>query len=121
MATKKTTKSGSKGAASKTAASKGTKAKTGSKPAAAKANTAVAKPAANAGVPAAPKREPRTSPAEFVRQVRREAKKVTWPTRKETMVSTLMVLILSFVAGIFFLLVDNAAAWGIQTILGLGR
>jgi preprotein translocase subunit SecE len=62
----------------------------------------------------------KTSPAEFVRQVRREMSKVTWPTRKETMISTTMVLVLAVSASLFFLLVDNIAAWGIRTILGIG-
>jgi preprotein translocase subunit SecE len=62
----------------------------------------------------------KTSPAEFVRQVRRETNKVTWPTRKETMVSTIMVLVLVAVASVFFLIADNIISYVIQTILGIG-
>lgn len=60
------------------------------------------------------------NPAKFMREVRQETRKVTWPTRKETMVSTAMVLVMVAIASVFFLLVDNVAAWGISFILGLG-
>ncbi|MCI5050081.1 MAG: preprotein translocase subunit SecE [Rickettsiales bacterium] len=60
------------------------------------------------------------NPAKFVREVRQETSKVTWPTRKETGVSTAMILVLVFISAIFFLLVDNIAAWGVQLILGIG-
>ncbi len=63
----------------------------------------------------------KTTPAEFIRQVRREGKKVTWPSRKETLVSTLMVMILSVFAAVFFLLIDNLSSWAVQMLLGLGR
>lgn len=62
----------------------------------------------------------KTSPAEFVRQVRREASKVTWPSRKETMVSVTMVLLMVTVAAIFFLIVDNVISYAVRAILGLG-
>jgi preprotein translocase subunit SecE len=61
------------------------------------------------------------NPAKFIREVRTEVGKVTWPTRKETMVSTMMVLILAGVAAIFFLIVDGIFAWGIGEILGLAK
>lgn len=61
------------------------------------------------------------NPAKFIREVRQEVSKVTWPTRKETMVSTAMVLILAFVAALFFLAVDSIFAYVISWILGLGR
>ena len=61
------------------------------------------------------------NPAKFIREVRTEVGKVTWPTRKETMVSTAMVLVLAFIAAIFFLLVDGFFAWGIGAILGLAK
>jgi preprotein translocase subunit SecE len=49
----------------------------------------------------------KTSPAEFVKQVRQETAKVTWPTRKETMVTTIMVLIMTSILAVFFLGVDQ--------------
>ncbi|MBK5912629.1 preprotein translocase subunit SecE [Rhodothalassium salexigens] len=63
----------------------------------------------------------RTSPAEFVRQVRQEMNKVTWPSRKEATVSTIMVLIMVFVMMLFFLGIDSVFSWAIQYILGLGN
>lgn len=60
------------------------------------------------------------NPAKFMREVRQETKKVTWPTRRETLVSTAMVLVLTTIAALFFLLVDNIIGWGVQFILGLG-
>lgn len=53
------------------------------------------------------------SPAKFIREVRSEMSKVTWPTRKETGISTMMVLALVFMAAIFFVLVD----WIISTVV----
>ena len=57
---------------------------------------------------------------EFVQQVRREVAKVTWPTRKETMVSTIMVFIFVFIAAAFFFLVDQLLAVLVRTVLGIG-
>jgi preprotein translocase subunit SecE len=60
------------------------------------------------------------NPAEFAREVRREVTRVTWPTRKETMITTAMVFVMVIVASIFFLIVDQVIAFGVRTILGLG-
>jgi preprotein translocase subunit SecE len=62
----------------------------------------------------------KTSPAEFVRQVRQEVSRVTWPTRKEVTVTTIMVFIMVTVLSIFFLLVDQILSFGVRQILGLG-
>ena len=62
----------------------------------------------------------KTSPFQFVQQVRQEVSKVTWPTRKETTVTTIMVFIMAVIAAIFFLLVDQVLSVGIRLILGLG-
>ncbi len=62
----------------------------------------------------------KTSPAEFMREVRREVSKVTWPTRKETTVSTAMVFVMVTLAALFFLLVDQIISFGIRLILGIG-
>jgi preprotein translocase subunit SecE len=62
----------------------------------------------------------KTSPIEFFRQVRQEVAKVTWPSRKETTVTTTMVFVMVVVASLFFLAVDGALAWGTKLILGLG-
>ena len=57
----------------------------------------------------------------FFQEVRSEASKVTWPTRKETMVTTAMVFVLVLVASIFFLLSDMIIRWALSLVLGLGR
>ena len=48
----------------------------------------------------------KTNPFEFLQQVREEAAKVTWPTRRETMITTVMVFIMVAIAAVFFLVVD---------------
>jgi preprotein translocase subunit SecE len=62
----------------------------------------------------------KTSPFEFVQQVRREAAKVTWPSRKETGVTTLMVFIMVAFASVFFALVDTVLQFGVGFLLGVG-
>ena len=62
----------------------------------------------------------KVNPAQFVRQVRQEVAKVSWPSRKETGIGTLMVFIMVFLAAIFFCVVDLGLSWGVQLILGLG-
>ncbi|OKH86216.1 preprotein translocase subunit SecE [Thalassospira sp. TSL5-1] len=62
----------------------------------------------------------KTSPAQFVQQVRQEARKVTWPTRKETTVSTLMVFVMVAFASVFFFVVDQLLALGVKLIFGVG-
>jgi preprotein translocase subunit SecE len=59
-------------------------------------------------------------PAEFAREVRREVAKVTWPTRKETAVTTAMVFVMVVLAALFFLVVDQVLAFAVKLILGLG-
>lgn len=58
--------------------------------------------------------------AQFVREVRQEVGKVTWPSRKETGISTLMVFIMVFAMGLFFLLVDQIIQTGLKLVLGIG-
>ena len=60
------------------------------------------------------------SPIEFIRQVRQEGSKVTWPTRKETIVTTIMVFLMVFICAIFFLVIDRGLSWFISLILGMG-
>jgi preprotein translocase subunit SecE len=62
----------------------------------------------------------KVSPAQFVREVRQEVSKVTWPTRNELLVTTISVLAMSALAALFFFMVDQLIAWVIQLILGLG-
>ncbi|MAM68141.1 MAG: preprotein translocase subunit SecE [Rhodospirillaceae bacterium] len=62
----------------------------------------------------------KTNPGEFVQQVRREVAKVTWPSRRETMVTTMMVFIFVAICAVFFLIVDQILSFGVKQILGLG-
>ena len=57
------------------------------------------------------------NPVKFLQEVRQEVSKVTWPTRNETFISTLMVLGMVALASIFFLLADQIISWGIQAVL----
>jgi preprotein translocase subunit SecE len=62
----------------------------------------------------------RVSPALFIRQVRQETAKVTWPTRKETTVTTIMVFVMVILASIFLFTVDQIIAFLVRIVLGLG-
>jgi preprotein translocase subunit SecE len=62
----------------------------------------------------------KVSPGQFVRQVRQEVGKVTWPSRKETGISTLMVFMMVALASVFFLFVDQIFAMLVRFIFGLG-
>ncbi len=61
----------------------------------------------------------RFNPAKFIREVRQEMDKVTWPSRKETTVSTIMVLGLATTAATFFVLVDWVVGSFIRAIIGI--
>ena len=60
------------------------------------------------------------NPAQFVQQVRQEGAKVTWPTRKETGISTGLVFVMVILAAVFFFLVDQVMAFGVRGLFGLG-
>ncbi len=59
-------------------------------------------------------------PAQFVREVRQEVARVTWPTRKETLITTGLVLALSALAAVFFLLVDQIISFTMRWLFGVG-
>jgi preprotein translocase subunit SecE len=61
----------------------------------------------------------RTSPLEFIRQVRAETAKVAWPTRRETMMTAVMVIIMTSLLGIFFFGVDQVFSRLVRLILSL--
>ena len=63
----------------------------------------------------------KTTPIEFFQQVRQEVSRVTWPTRKETLVTTAMVFVKVFIAAAFFFVVDQAFSAGVRLIFGLGQ
>ena len=62
----------------------------------------------------------KTSPFKFLQEVKTETEKVTWPTRRETAVTTVMVFIMATLAAIFFLIGDQIIRLGVTTILGIG-
>tara|TARA_E500000331_G_C17152538_1_gene668001 strand:- start:835 stop:1026 length:192 start_codon:yes stop_codon:yes gene_type:complete len=55
----------------------------------------------------------------FIKEVKQEGRKIVWPTRKETLITTAMVLVMVIIFSIFFLLVDNVIAWFIKILMGL--
>jgi preprotein translocase subunit SecE len=59
------------------------------------------------------------NPVKFLQEVRQEVGKVTWPSRQETIISTVMVLGMVALASIFFLLADQIIAWGVQLLLSI--
>ena len=61
----------------------------------------------------------RTTPGEFLRQVRAESAKIVWPTRKETLMTGVMVVIMTAILAIFFFGVDTAFSSIVQALLGL--
>ena len=60
-----------------------------------------------------------TNPIQFIQQVRAEIAKVVWPTRREVLLTTMMVFILSTLTAIFFFLVDLVIRTGLSSVLGL--
>ena len=62
----------------------------------------------------------KVNPAQFIQEIRQETAKVTWPSRKETTVSTVMVFIMVIVSAIFFLTADQLLQTGVKLILGIG-
>jgi preprotein translocase subunit SecE len=60
------------------------------------------------------------NPFKFIQQVRAETAKVTWPSRRETVVTTIMVFIMVILASLFFFLANQVFAAFVQFILGLG-
>ena len=61
------------------------------------------------------------NPFEFIQQVRAEAAKVVWPTRRETLVTTGPVLMLVVFTSLFFLVVDQVLREVVSLVLGFGR
>jgi len=72
-----------------------------------------------AGAKAGPAKK-KTGLLTFFRQVRQEASKVTWPSRKETWVASLMVFVMVALAAVFFFVVDQILALVVRFVLGLG-
>ncbi|CVI61714.1 preprotein translocase subunit SecE [Agrobacterium salinitolerans] len=63
----------------------------------------------------------KTNPFTFLQQVRAEASKITWPSRRETMISTAMVLVMVIFAALFFFAADQLIGWLLSLVLSVGR
>ena len=61
------------------------------------------------------------NPLEFLNQVRAEASKVTWPTRKETLITTALVIVMVIVASVFFVTVDQVLRLIVTFLLSLAH
>ena len=66
------------------------------------------------------RKKPRTSVFDFFGQVRAEGEKVTWPSRKETAITSAMVFVMVVVASVFFLITDFVLQKAVGLILGIG-
>jgi len=66
----------------------------------------------------AQKKPRKTSVLEFARQVRVEIGRITWPTRRETTITTIMVFVMVLFCSVFFLIADQIIIWGVRAILG---
>ena len=62
----------------------------------------------------------KTNPAQFVRQVRQEINRITWATKRETMIASLTVFVMALIASVFFFLVDLLLSNVVQILLGFG-
>ena len=83
------------------------------------------KPEVGGSIPSAPaiirrKHKYMKNPLKFIQEVKQEAFKVTWPTGKETMQGTLMVVAMAIVASLFFLLIDQILKSLLQLVLNIG-
>ncbi|WP_426042540.1 preprotein translocase subunit SecE [Brevundimonas sp. TWP2-3-4b1] len=95
--------------------------RTGNPAAGAKPQMAGASASASTVTVDAPVAKPRTSPAQFASQVRAEARKIVWPSRKETWITSVMVFIMVIIAAAFFWIVDTGLGFASRYILALGQ
>jgi|TARA_B110000438_G_C15331127_1_gene443769 preprotein translocase subunit SecE len=59
-------------------------------------------------------------PFKFIQEVRREGGKVTWPSSRETLTGSIMVVIMVAIASVFFLIIDQIFSFGLDKVIGLG-
>jgi len=77
-------------------------------------------PAGGGAVAADAPARPKVSPAQFLDQVRAEGRKIVWPSRKETWITSVMVFLMVLIAAVFFWAVDFALGFGFQRVISLG-
>lgn len=63
----------------------------------------------------------KTSPMEFIRQVQSETRKVVWPTRRETVMTGVMVMIMTVILAVFFFAIDKVFDMGVEYLLSLAK
>jgi preprotein translocase subunit SecE len=63
----------------------------------------------------------KTSPMEFIRQVQAETRKVVWPTRRETVMTGVMVMIMTVILAVFFFAIDKVFDTGVEFLLSLAK
>lgn len=63
----------------------------------------------------------KTSPMEFIRQVQAETRKVVWPTRRETIMTGVMVMIMTVILAVFFFAIDKVFDMGVEFLLSLAK
>ena len=81
-------------------------------------NTTAASATIDAAPEAAPKK--RTNPVQFAKEVRAEARKITWTSRKETWITSVMVFIMVALATVFFAVVDVGLGWAVSQAIKIG-
>ena len=59
-------------------------------------------------------------PLRFLQEVRREGGKVTWPSSRETLTGSIMVVIMVAIASVFFLIIDQIFRFGLDKVIGIG-
>ena len=63
--------------------------------------------------------KPKAGMLDFARETRREIAKVTWPTRKEIMLTTVLIVVFAMIVGVFFLTIDTALGYVVSKMLGM--
>ncbi len=58
-------------------------------------------------------------PFKFIQEVRREGSKVTWPTSRETFTGSIMVVLITAFAAVFFLIIDQIFSFGLDKLIGV--
>ncbi|MFT4091177.1 MAG: preprotein translocase subunit SecE [Asticcacaulis sp.] len=75
--------------------------------------------AAAGAADAAPKK--RINPGRFINEVRQEGRKISWPSRKETWITTVMVFIMVLIAAVFFYIIDGGLGFAVNYLINIGR
>ncbi len=77
------------------------------------------KPEVGGSIPSAPAKKNMKNPLRFLQEVKQEAFRVTWPTKKDVMTGSLMVFILASLAAVFFLFLDQILKFLLNLVLNI--